>query len=99
MSSFGAAAISDEPTSDAETALGSGAIYQYCQTPWETIRESLAVVADAGYDAIQVPPAGWSKRTWSTPEPQGPSRSIIWISQAVKENAPGLKPTPSETIN
>ena len=71
MSSFGAAAVSAEHTSDAENNLGSGAIYQYYHTPWDTIRESLAAVADAGYDAIQVPPAQRSKRTWADPEPRG----------------------------
>jgi len=71
MSSFGAAAVSDDATSDAETTLGSGAIYQYYHTPWNTIRDSLTAVAEAGYDAIQVPPAQRSKRTWADPEPRG----------------------------
>jgi alpha-amylase len=71
MSSFGAAAVGDDRTSDADNHLGSGAIYQFYHTPWNTIRESLATVADAGYDAIQVPPAQRSKRTWTDPEPRG----------------------------
>ena len=71
MSSFGAAAVGDDRTSDADSDIGSGAIYQFYHTPWNTIRDSLAMVADAGYDAIQVPPAQRSKRTWADPEPRG----------------------------
>jgi alpha-amylase len=71
MSSFGAAAVSDARTSDDDTQLGSGAIYQFYHTPWDTIRDSLPTIGAAGYDAIQVPPAQRSKRTWADPEPRG----------------------------
>lgn len=70
MSSFGAPAVGDEPPHGA-VDLGSGAIYQYYHTPWNQIREALGRVADAGYDAIQLPPAQRSKRTWDDPEPRG----------------------------
>lgn len=71
MSSFGAPAVSDDATSDAQTTLGAGAIYQYYHTPWDTIRDAVTALAQAGYDAIQVPPAQRSKRTWADPEPRG----------------------------
>ncbi|MCU4718914.1 alpha-amylase domain-containing protein [Halapricum hydrolyticum] len=71
MSSYGAAAVGGGPQADAEIDLGAGAVYQYYHTPWTEIRASLDAVAAAGYDAIQVPPAQRSKRTWSDPEPRG----------------------------
>lgn len=45
----------------ATAAVGDSAVYQYYHTDWETIRERLSAVADAGYDAIQVPPAQESR--------------------------------------
>lgn len=64
-------AVGDGPASDAEIDLGSGAVYQYYHTPWNEIRMALGSVADVGYDAIQVPPAQRSKRTWEDPKPHG----------------------------
>lgn len=71
MSAYGAAAVGADQQDDAEIDLGAGAVYQYYHTPWAEIRESLAAVAAAGYDAIQVPPAQRSRRTWNDPEPRG----------------------------
>ncbi len=71
MSTFGAAAVGGEGHEADGVALGSGAVYQYYHTPWNEIRERIPAVADAGYDAIQVPPAQRSKRTWADPEPRG----------------------------
>jgi alpha-amylase len=45
----------------AAASVGDSAVYQYYHTDWETIRENLSTVADAGYDAIQVPPAQHSR--------------------------------------
>jgi len=71
MSSYGAVAVGAESGADTGIDLGEGAVYQYYHTPWTDIRASLAAVAAAGYDAIQVPPAQRSKRTWADPEPRG----------------------------
>jgi alpha-amylase len=86
MWGFGAPAVGGESDGDSESDgddgadgesdggdvdLGSGAVYQYYHTPWNEIRATLARVAEAGYDAIQVPPAQRSKRTWDDPEPRG----------------------------
>jgi len=71
MSTFGAAPVGPRSGGGTDIDLGSGAIYQYYHTFWTDIRESLARVAAAGYDAIQVPPAQRSKRTWDDPEPRG----------------------------
>jgi alpha-amylase len=71
MSTFGAAAVGREGHDADGVALGSGAVYQYYHAPWNEIRERIPAVADAGYDAIQVPPAQRSKRTWADPEPRG----------------------------
>lgn len=71
MSGFGAAAVGGGPDSGAQLDLGAGAVYQYYHTPWDEITRSVARVADSGYDAIQVPPAQRSKRTWDDPEPRG----------------------------
>ncbi|WP_135663102.1 alpha-amylase family glycosyl hydrolase [Halorhabdus rudnickae] len=70
MPVFGAPAVG-ATQGDSDVDLGSGAIYQYYHTPWAEVRESLASVAAAGYDAIQVPPAQRSKRTWADPQPRG----------------------------
>lgn len=71
MPSYGAGAVGVESDIDTATDLGDGAVYQYYHTPWTEIRASLGDVAAAGYDAIQVPPAQRSKRSWADPEPRG----------------------------
>lgn len=71
MSSFGASAVGDGSPSDDTLDLGSGALYQYYHTPWTEVRSNLGRLADAGYDAVQLPPAQRSKRTWDDPEPRG----------------------------
>ncbi|MFB6189702.1 MAG: alpha-amylase domain-containing protein [Halapricum sp.] len=59
---LGAAAAGWSLTSGTvEAAIGDSAIYQYYHTDWTTITDNLAAVADAGYDAIQVPPAQFSR--------------------------------------
>ncbi|WP_136687745.1 alpha-amylase family glycosyl hydrolase [Halorhabdus amylolytica] len=70
MPLFGAPAVG-AAQEDGDIDLGSGAVYQYYHTPWVEVRESLGAVATAGYDAIQVPPAQRSKRTWADPKPRG----------------------------
>lgn len=70
MSSFGAPAVGSSPPSDA-VDLGSGAVYQYYHTPWTEVRRALPTITAAGYDAIQLPPAQRSKRTFEDPEPRG----------------------------
>ncbi|SNZ04853.1 alpha-amylase [Natronoarchaeum philippinense] len=48
-------------TGSAAADIGDSAVYQYYHTDWSTITNNLAAVADAGYDAIQVPPAQFSR--------------------------------------
>jgi len=48
-------------TGSASAEIGDSAVYQYYHTDWSTITNNLADVADAGYDAIQVPPAQFSR--------------------------------------
>lgn len=63
---FGAAAIGAGATSgSASAAIGDSAVYQFYHTRWSDVTSSLSAVADAGYDAIQVPPAQESKLSWS----------------------------------
>ncbi|MFW5905530.1 MAG: alpha-amylase family glycosyl hydrolase [archaeon] len=71
MTGFGAPAVGGAPESGARENLGTGAIYQFYHTPWKEVRAAIPTVAAAGYDAIQVPPAQRSKRTWDDPEPRG----------------------------
>jgi len=71
MSVYGAPATGARSSGDGTTDLGAGGVYQFYHTPWDAIREALPAVAAAGYDAIQVPPAQRSKRTWADPEPRG----------------------------
>ena len=71
MSWFGAPAVGDGASGAAAVGLGAGAVYQYYHTPWNEVRRALPAVAEAGYDAIQLPPAQRSKRTWDDPEPRG----------------------------
>jgi alpha-amylase len=70
MSSFGAHAVGTSPPSGA-VDLGLGAVYQYYHTPWTEVRQALPALTEAGYDAIQLPPAQRSKRTFEDPEPRG----------------------------
>ncbi|GAA0675717.1 hypothetical protein GCM10009020_24290 [Natronoarchaeum mannanilyticum] len=48
-------------TGSAAAEIGDSAVYQYYHTDWTTITNNLSGVADAGYDAIQVPPAQFSR--------------------------------------
>jgi alpha-amylase len=48
-------------TGSAAGDIGDGAVYQYYHTDWQEITNNLSAVADAGYDAIQVPPAQFSR--------------------------------------
>jgi len=63
---LGAAAVGAGATSgSASAAIGDSAVYQFYHTRWSDVTSSLSAVADAGYDAIQVPPAQESKLSWS----------------------------------
>ena len=48
-------------TGSASAAIGDSAVYQYYHTDWTEITDDLATLADTGYDAIQVPPAQFSR--------------------------------------
>lgn len=58
---IGATAAGGALTTGTAAALGSGAVYQYYHTDWTTIEDNLATLANQGYDAIQVPPAQFSR--------------------------------------
>lgn len=58
-----AAGISTGTSSAARphASADSRTVYQYYHTDWTTVTADLAAIADAGYDAIQVPPAQRSR--------------------------------------
>lgn len=62
LGALGAAALGGSSlTGSAAAEIGDSAVYQYYHTDWSTITNNLSDVADAGYDAIQVPPAQFSR--------------------------------------
>jgi alpha-amylase len=62
ITALGAAAVGGSALSGSGAAqIEDSAVYQYYHTDWTTIRDNLAAVAEAGYDAIQVPPAQFSR--------------------------------------
>ncbi|MWG36914.1 alpha-amylase domain-containing protein [Halomarina oriensis] len=61
IGALGATAVGGSLLSDRAAALGSGAVYQYYHTDWTTVRGDLSTIAAQGYDAIQVPPAQFSR--------------------------------------
>ncbi|MUV88865.1 DUF1939 domain-containing protein [Halapricum sp. CBA1109] len=62
IGALGAAAVAGTSMSGSAAAqIGDSAVYQYYHTDWTQITDNLAAVADAGYDAIQVPPAQFSR--------------------------------------
>lgn len=46
-------------------AVGESALLQFYHTPWNEVRNHLGGIADAGFGAIQLPPAQYSKLTWA----------------------------------
>jgi len=65
IGALGAAAVGASYASGGGRAVGSSAVYQYYHTDWNTVAWNMSKVADAGYDAIQVPPAQNSALTKS----------------------------------
>jgi alpha-amylase len=61
IGALGATAVGASYASGDAQAVGERAVYQYYHTDWNTVRGNLSAVANAGYDAIQVPPAQYSK--------------------------------------
>jgi len=62
LGALGAVAVGSSSLSgSASAAIGDSAVYQYYHTDWSTITNNLSAVANAGYDAIQVPPAQFSR--------------------------------------
>ncbi len=61
MGALGAAATGASLTTGSAQAVGSSAVYQYYHTDWNQVRSNLSTVAAQGYDAIQVPPAQYSR--------------------------------------
>lgn len=61
MATVGAAMAGGAAMSGSVQALGSSAVYQYYHTDWSTVESNLSTVANQGYDAIQVPPAQYSR--------------------------------------
>jgi len=61
MGALGATAAGAGLASRGTQALGSAAVYQYYHTDWNTVTNDLSTIADQGYDAIQVPPAQYSR--------------------------------------
>ncbi len=54
-------ALGTSMSGPAAADIGDSAVYQYYHTDWSEITDNLAGVADAGYDAIQLPPAQFSR--------------------------------------
>ncbi|WP_276271306.1 alpha-amylase domain-containing protein [Haloarcula litorea] len=61
MGALGAAATGAAAATGSASALGDSAVYQYYHTDWTTVESDLGTIADQGYDAIQVPPAQYSR--------------------------------------
>lgn len=62
LGALGAMAVSGSVLSNSASAeIGDSAVYQYYHTDWSEIESNLQAVAEAGYDAIQVPPAQFSR--------------------------------------
>ncbi|WP_226011806.1 alpha-amylase domain-containing protein [Halomicrobium salinisoli] len=61
IGALGATAAGAGLASDAAEAVGSSAVYQYYHTDWTDVTDDLATIAEQGYDAIQVPPAQYSR--------------------------------------
>ncbi|MBX0346956.1 DUF1939 domain-containing protein [Halomicroarcula pellucida] len=61
MGALGAAATGASLTTGGAEAVGSSAVYQYYHTDWNQVKSNLSTIADQGYDAIQVPPAQYSR--------------------------------------
>ncbi|WP_254273923.1 alpha-amylase domain-containing protein [Haloarcula marina] len=61
MGALGAAATGASLASGGAEAVGSSAVYQYYHTDWNQVKSDLSTIADQGYDAIQVPPAQYSR--------------------------------------
>ncbi|MBV0923416.1 DUF1939 domain-containing protein [Halomicroarcula limicola] len=61
MGALGAAATGASLTTGGAQAVGSSAVYQYYHTDWTQVESDLSTIAAQGYDAIQVPPAQYSR--------------------------------------